>query len=59
MQISRTKETAPKCFTPKSLRSWEVFHALRKSKLECKWSKRRLRRKQIKAKLSDDSNVIY
>ncbi|XP_047350841.1 carboxypeptidase N subunit 2-like isoform X2 [Vespa velutina] len=39
--VNRIRETAPRCFTPKRLQNWGVFHALRKGGLQCKRSKRR------------------
>ena len=56
--MNRAKETAPRCFTPKSLRNWGVFYALRKGGLECKWPKRRLRKKQKKVENIEDNNII-
>ncbi|KAK2585528.1 hypothetical protein KPH14_010170 [Odynerus spinipes] len=39
--VNRIRETAPRCFTPKRLQNWGVFHALRKGGLQCRRSKRR------------------
>ncbi|KAI4502536.1 hypothetical protein M0802_002448 [Mischocyttarus mexicanus] len=39
--VNRIRETAPRCFTPKRLQNWGVFHALRKGGLQCKKLKRR------------------
>ncbi|XP_078034142.1 uncharacterized protein LOC144468493 isoform X2 [Augochlora pura] len=42
--VNRLRETAPRCSTPKGLRNWGVFYALRKGGLQC----RSLRRKHLK-----------
>ncbi|XP_014215824.1 SLIT and NTRK-like protein 2 [Copidosoma floridanum] len=56
--VNRAKETAPRCFTPKSLRNWGVFYALRKGGLQCKWPRRRrLRRKHAKIGNIDDNTI--
>ncbi|XP_008218088.1 leucine-rich repeat-containing protein 15 isoform X2 [Nasonia vitripennis] len=55
--INRTRETAPRCFTPKSLRNYGIFYALRKGGLDCKWRKRRLRRKQAKLDKTENNEI--
>ncbi|XP_043257252.1 carboxypeptidase N subunit 2-like [Colletes gigas] len=57
--VNRLRETAPRCSTPKRLKNWGIFHALRKGGLQC----RTLKRKHLKKSLMgrnyyEDNNII-
>ncbi|XP_012277165.1 carboxypeptidase N subunit 2 [Orussus abietinus] len=56
--VNRVRETAPRCFTPKRLLNWGVFHALRKGGLQCRRPKRRpLNRKYTKTVEFDNNEI--
>lgn len=56
--VNRTKETAPRCSTPKQLQNWGVFHALRKGGLQCRNPRKRYPQKYLKARSSGEDNNI-
>ncbi|KAH0954436.1 hypothetical protein HN011_010491 [Eciton burchellii] len=56
--VSRTKETAPRCSTPKRLQNWGIFHALRKGGLQCRNPKKRYLQKFLKTRNSGEDNNI-
>ncbi|CAK9833453.1 Leucine-rich repeat-containing protein 15 [Anthophora retusa] len=56
--VKRLRETAPRCSTPKRLKNWGVFHALRKGGLQCKTLKRRHLKKLSTAKNNYEDNII-
>ncbi|XP_051173629.1 insulin-like growth factor-binding protein complex acid labile subunit isoform X2 [Leptopilina boulardi] len=55
--VNKTRETTPRCFTPKSVQNWGVFHALRKGGLQCKRFKRRQIRKLSKVPNMEENNI--
>ncbi|KZC11832.1 Carboxypeptidase N subunit 2, partial [Dufourea novaeangliae] len=57
--VNRLRETAPRCSTPKRLRNWGVFHALRKGGLQCRGLKRRhLKKSSTGSNTYEDNNII-
>ncbi|XP_076240402.1 uncharacterized protein LOC143182950 [Calliopsis andreniformis] len=57
--VNRLRETAPRCSTPKRLKNWGVFYALRKGGLECRTLKRRYLKKSLIVKnYYEDNNII-
>ncbi|XP_076161898.1 uncharacterized protein LOC143143909 isoform X1 [Ptiloglossa arizonensis] len=57
--VNRLRETAPRCSTPKRLRNWGVFHALRKGGLQCRNLKRRhLKKSSMEKNYYEDNNII-
>ncbi|XP_046143343.1 carboxypeptidase N subunit 2-like [Osmia bicornis bicornis] len=56
--ISRLRETAPRCSTPKRLQNWGVFHALRKGGLQCRRLNRRHLKKSSIRKTNYEDNII-
>ncbi|XP_020293746.1 carboxypeptidase N subunit 2-like [Pseudomyrmex gracilis] len=56
--VSKNKETAPRCSTPKRLQNWGVFHALRKGNLQCRRPKKRYLAKILKTQNSEEDNSI-
>ncbi|KAF3422994.1 hypothetical protein E2986_05766 [Frieseomelitta varia] len=55
--VNRLRETAPRCTTPKKLRNWGVFHALRKG-LQCKTLKRKYLNKSTMERNNYEENII-
>ncbi|XP_076641879.1 uncharacterized protein LOC143352850 isoform X1 [Halictus rubicundus] len=57
--VNRLRETAPRCWTPKGLRNWGVFYALRKGGLQCRSLRRRHLKKSSFGRSSyEDNNII-
>ncbi|XP_076680653.1 uncharacterized protein LOC143375450 isoform X2 [Andrena cerasifolii] len=57
--VNRLRETAPRCWTPKRLRNWGVFYALRKGGLQCRTLKRRhLKKSSMGKHYFEDNNSI-
>ncbi|KOC67238.1 Leucine-rich repeat-containing protein 15 [Habropoda laboriosa] len=56
--VKRLRETAPRCSTPKRLKNWGVFHALRKGGLQCRSLKRRHLKKFSMVKNNYEDNII-
>ncbi|XP_031832964.1 uncharacterized protein LOC116427124 isoform X2 [Nomia melanderi] len=57
--VNRLRETAPRCSTPKRLRNWGVFYALRKGGLQCRTLRRRhLKKSSIGRNSYEDNNII-
>ncbi|XP_076545281.1 uncharacterized protein LOC143305460 [Osmia lignaria lignaria] len=56
--VSRLRETAPRCSTPKRLQNWGVFHALRKGGLQCRRLNRRHLKKSSIRKTNYEDNII-
>ncbi|XP_017760568.1 PREDICTED: carboxypeptidase N subunit 2-like [Eufriesea mexicana] len=56
--INRLRETAPRCSTPKKLKNWGIFHALRKGGLQCRTLRRRHLKKSTMGKNNYEDNII-
>ncbi|XP_026673374.1 leucine-rich repeat-containing protein 15-like isoform X2 [Ceratina calcarata] len=56
--VNRWRETAPRCSTPKRLKNWGVFYALRKGGLQCRTLKRRRAKKISPGRDSYEDNII-
>ncbi|CAL7933435.1 unnamed protein product [Xylocopa violacea] len=56
--VNRLRETAPRCSTPKKLKNWGIFYALRKGGLECRNLKRRHLKKISAQKKNYENNII-
>ncbi|XP_033336444.1 uncharacterized protein LOC117226326 [Megalopta genalis] len=56
--VNRLRETAPRCSTPKGLRNWGVFYALRKGGLQCRSLRRKHFKKSPTGRSSYEDNTI-
>ncbi|XP_076763502.1 uncharacterized protein LOC143430913 [Xylocopa sonorina] len=56
--VNRLRETAPRCSTPRKLKNWGVFYALRKGGLECRNLKRRHLKKVSAEKNNYENNIV-
>ncbi|XP_043801178.1 leucine-rich repeat-containing protein 15-like isoform X1 [Apis laboriosa] len=56
--VNRLRETAPRCSTPKKLKNWGVFHALRKGGLQCRTFKKKHLKKSSIGKYNYEDNII-
>ncbi|XP_053988854.1 carboxypeptidase N subunit 2-like [Hylaeus volcanicus] len=57
--VNRLRETAPRCSTPKKLRNWGIFHALRKGGLQCRTLKKKhVKKVSLERNYYKDNNII-
>ncbi|XP_043599250.1 insulin-like growth factor-binding protein complex acid labile subunit isoform X1 [Bombus pyrosoma] len=56
--VNRLREIAPRCSTPKKLKNWGVFHALRKGGLQCRTLRRRYLKKSTLGRNNYEDNII-